>query len=223
MVRAETNTRKKVQSEKPLAASPSHFPIRPLQDQADTFYVSGHGNHSTGQVLGGELSPDAVQPYWGQDIDKVIIAGCSVLDINDYNNFFVGPRPGGGNWASSDHTASPGETWATVGPKLLMGYNAMAPLDDNVGDPNFTKDIITNYLNSTETDDVKRWMYANRDKAIAADPNRKNGLGVSNPNGRPWNACVIDMRGDGAYWYWDVSSPDAQGYPTLKMVPRSEW
>jgi hypothetical protein len=88
-------------------------------------------------------------------------------------------------------------------------------LDDNIGNANFTKDIIVKYLNSTETDEIKRWMYANRDMASTNDRTK--------PGGRPWNACVIDMRGGGKYWYWDFSHPDAQGKPTLTAVDKANW
>jgi hypothetical protein len=104
-----------------------------------------------------------------------------------------------------------------------MGYCGEAPNDDNVGDPDFTKDIIMNYLTSGWPDEVKRWMYANRDKEIASFPDVKNGLGPTNPKGRGWNACVIDMRGTGEYWFWDAKILDAQGYPTLRMIPKANW
>lgn len=193
--------------------------IRQLQDQADTMYVSGHGNHRTGTVLGGEMDPSAVKPYWNQDLDTVIIAGCSVLDINDYNNFFTAER----GYNEADHNASPGEIWATTGPKLLFGYNAAAPLDHNVGDPNYTKEIITKFLQSNEPDPVKRWMYANRDVALAHGEAPDN-LDFTKPSGRPWNACAIDMRGGGVYWYWDSINKDPQtGQPTLKSVAKADW
>jgi hypothetical protein len=90
---------------------------RQVMNQANTFYFSGHGSHATASFYG--TTPDHVKPYWDQDLETVIIAGCSVLDINDYNNNFDG----------DEHNASPGKKWGTTGPKIFLGYNYEAPLD----------------------------------------------------------------------------------------------
>jgi hypothetical protein len=68
--------------------------IRQIQEQADVFYYSGHGIHDGGYLSviepldtswGDHLYANDVAPFWS-DVDTVIIAGCSVLDIGDYNS-----------------------------------------------------------------------------------------------------------------------------------------
>ncbi len=179
---------------------------RQIQEQCDLFYYSGHGNHSNGK-LASLAGPSDVDSHW-DDIDKAIIAGCAVLDVNDYNNRFSG----------ADHTASPGKLWATTAPDNLLGYNWIAPLDDNVGDPDFTKDIIDNYLTSTETGDVNKWMWANRDKAAADFDD------YDDPGQRPWNACILTRSAtEWIYWYWDFNILDQDGKPTINHKHESEW
>jgi hypothetical protein len=147
-----------------------------------------------------------VTAHW-DDIDKAIFAGCAVLDVNNYNN-----NP------DIDSAASPGKQWATATPDYLLGYNWIAPYDDNHGDPDFTKDIIEGYLASSLTGDVSKWMWANRDKA-AADYDE-----LDDSRQRPWNACVL-ARGstEWIYWYWDFNTLDPDGKPTLNHKHESEW
>jgi hypothetical protein len=179
---------------------------RQIQEQSDVFYYSGHGSHATA-MLGGLAGPSDVKPHW-DDIDKAIIAGCAVLDVNDYNN----------RYPEDDHTASPGKQWAATAPDYLLGYNWKAPLDDNVGDPDFTKDIIEGYLSSSLSGDVNKWMWANRSKAAADFDD------FDDPGQRPWNACLLTRGATGwTYWYWDFSTLDADGKPMLNHKQESEW
>jgi len=118
---------------------------RQLMNQADVFYYSGHGSHASGALTYG--NPTLAQPYWSQDLKCVIIAGCSVLDINDYNN----------NYSGADHLTSPGKLWEPVGPSVLLGYNFKAPLD-NQGSAN----IVTSWIaNRGSMGDGNAWMNAN--------------------------------------------------------------
>ena len=118
---------------------------RQLMNQADVFYYSGHGSHASGALAYG--SPTSVQPYWDQDLKCVILAGCSVLDINDYND----------NYSGSGHTVFPGKLWEPVGPPVLLGYNYKAPLD-NQG----AAAIIASWVaNRGSMGDVDAWMEAN--------------------------------------------------------------
>ncbi len=87
-------------------------------NQADYFYFSGHGSHATGVLQGGFSATDVIG-YWDKDLECVIISGCSVLDINDYNN----------NYDGEAHTRSPGKEWEGTGPAVLLGYNYYAPTD----------------------------------------------------------------------------------------------
>ena len=120
-------------------------PCKQIMNQADYFYYSGHGSHKFGSL-------DAYEPIdmadrWTNDLDCVIIAGCSILDINDYNdNFILDPE---------DHIASPGKLWEAVGPGILLGYNYYAPADEG-GAP---ARIINSWLTLRSLlGDVGAWM-----------------------------------------------------------------
>ena len=130
-----------------------------IMNQADYFYYSGHGFHKF--ALLDEYEPIDMAGRWMNDLDCVVIAGCSILDINDYNgNFVLDPE---------DHVASPGKLWEAVGPGILLGYNYEAPADEG-GAP---AQIMNSWLMLRGSlDDVSAWMYAN-------------------VNNRAWNACAI--------------------------------
>jgi hypothetical protein len=125
------------------ATSPRHQ----IMNQADVFYYSGHGYHSTGALACGE--PSQVQSYWNQDLKCAVFAGCSVLDINDYNR----------RWRFDllEHIASPGKHWELVGPAVMLGYNYKAPLDTQGA-----AEIITRWITDRSVmGDVGAWMNAN--------------------------------------------------------------
>lgn len=137
---------------------------RQIMNQADYFYYSGHGHHRWGTV--DDFEPGDVADYWRKDLDCVIFAGCSVLDINDYNNNFLNRS---GVWDPEDHAASPGKLWETTGPKVLLGYNYHAPRDEG-GAP---QRIVNSWRNNRAAmGDVKAWMKANAEN-------------------RAWHACAI--------------------------------
>ena len=118
---------------------------RQLMNQADYFYYSGHGFIATGAVYPG--GPSDVIDYWDKDLDVVIFAGCSVLDINDYNN----------NTNGAAHLASPGEQWEPTGPALFLGYNWKAPTDLQNSDG-----IISSWLsNRGSLGNIGAWEEAN--------------------------------------------------------------
>ncbi len=94
-----------------------------VQRQADVLYYSGHGSHDTG-VLNGVAGPSDVSNHW-HDVDTVVFAGCSVLDIGDQNNNYL---------SAMDHTASPGLKWLkSSGANALLGYAYKAPKDRQGG------------------------------------------------------------------------------------------
>ena len=140
-----------------------------IQRQADVLYYSGHGSHDTG-VLNGVASPSDVSNHW-HDVDTVVFAGCSVLDIGDK----VGHYPD----TTTSHSASPGLRWiSTSEAGTLLGYAYKAPRDEQgaVG-------IIGDWCAMrSSTGDVEAWMKAN-DK----------------PAGR--NACAIRVLGGGRIEY----------------------
>ena len=106
-----------------------------------------------------------VQECWNEALDTVIIAGCAVLDINDYNN----------NYTGSGHTSSPGARWAATGVFTLLGYNYSAP-HDNSG----ATAIIQNWLGQIQN---------------AESDNETVAWALANETAHAWNACAIDDGG----------------------------
>ncbi len=147
-----------------------------VRNQAEVLYFSGHGlggsNSLTigsttirpGKFIGdpGEpLRPINLEPvHWQGNLRRVIIAACSVLDINDYNGWWPSSSPNGGLvW---DHVlGNPGRG------ARLFGYNQAAPLGP-VTDTN----IINGFLDSVMS--PLDWLEANAcftpyDSACAID------------------------------------------------------
>ncbi|MBR4653386.1 MAG: hypothetical protein IKO72_08505 [Kiritimatiellae bacterium] len=83
-------------------------------------------------------------------IEGAIIAGCAVLDINDYN----------GHYEGDEHNFSPGKGWEQTGTAVLLGYNWYAPLDDT-GKP--VQIVLSWKANRGTLGDVGAWMKANAD------------------------------------------------------------
>ena len=169
--------------------------IRQIQEQADIFYYSGHGSHDGGYLLGigepgevswgSQVSAGDVAPYWA-DIDTAIIAGCSVLDIGDYN------------WNFPLNNTSPGKQWATTGATWYLGYNAWAPSDSRNGNQNTTAAIVNSWKAKiiAGSDNEVAWKDAN---LAAVDPG-------GYCHGR--NACVIHVPSSGgkSYSYFEALS-----------------
>ena len=112
-------------------------------------------------MLDEDYGPSAFSGRWNKDLDCLVVSGCSILDINDYNNNFA--------LDAEDHVASPGKLWEAVGPNLMLGYNYYAPADEG-GAP---ARIVRSWAGSRgELGDVVAWMNANRAN-------------------NAWNACAI--------------------------------
>lgn len=169
------------------------------KNQVDWMYLSTHGHSATGTIdvgIGENITPSNVK--WQEDLELVIIAGCSVLDINDYNGHYDDDGDGVPE-VGPISKAFNGEVWAGTGPKFFLGYNYEAPKDSQ----NSNK-IVKNWAAKRKTlGFVDAWMEAN-----------------NNANGR--NACAIET-GVG-YWYID-RSPGFLGLPKNKItfVPVSIW
>ena len=141
---------------------------RQIMNQADYFYYSGHGRHSDGSLMGltngPRLTPSLVSSYWNRDLKCVVFAGCSVLDINDYNGKYAG---------TAEHTSSPGKLWSNIeGPTSFLGYAYKAPRDTQGADR-----IATTWVaNRGSMGDVDAWMNANDNRngrnACAIDSSR---------------------------------------------------
>ena len=160
-------------------------------NQADYFYYSGHGHHKWGMV--DAFEPSVIAGHWRKDLDCVIFAGCSVLDINDYNNNFLNSE---GEWDPEDHAASPGKLWESKGPNVLLGYNYTSP-----GDAGGAPARIANSwrANRVAVGDVEAWMAANADN-------------------RAWHACAI-IKGD-RYLYFKKRR---WGRRSVRSVNKGEW
>ena len=141
---------------------------RQIMNQADYFYYSGHGRHSDGSLMGltngPRLTPSLVSSYWNRDLKCVVFAGCSVLDINDYNGKYAG---------TAEHTSSLGKLWSNIeGPTSFLGYAYKAPRDTQGADR-----IATTWVaNRGSMGDVDAWMNANDNRngrnACAIDSSR---------------------------------------------------
>jgi hypothetical protein len=164
-----------------------------IENQADWFYYSGHGQHSTAsvQLYTGSygFGPSQATGHWSSDLGTAIFSACSVLDINDYNNNFTG----------SEHDRSPGEDWIGVGPNVLLGYNHNAPTDAQG-----TDDIIeTWHANLNSHAQIEAWRIA-------------NDIGVGH------NACAIDLRfSQQKYYYFhrEVVWPGVEIYTWTSKSP----
>jgi len=178
-----------------------------VPDQANFFYYSGHGLHQTGKLLiddtikGGQKDAGADDVEWQDGLEVVIIAGCSILDINNYNNNWrIGYTPPAG-W-------KPGDAWSQTGPQVFLGYNWFAPLDLQNGEY-AAANIIQSWIQNREGyGDVHSWMQAN-----------------NNSNGR--NASAIDASqgtGNRVYWYWHrISRPFIPDLFDLTSVHEGSW
>ena len=132
---------------------------RQIMNQSDYFYYSGHGLHK--YALLDNYPPSRFAGRWNKDMDCLIISGCSILDINDYNNNFI--------FSPEEHVASPGKLWETVGPTIMLGYNGEAPADGGGAPARIIQSWLANRL---DMGDVPAWLKANA-------------------NNRAWNACAI--------------------------------
>ena len=161
---------------------------RQLAEQSDVFYISGHGSYGTGTV---SASGDGIQHFsaaeakWHNDMEIVIVGGCSILGIRTKK--FRYPSMSGGDQRTYDRNyghvpdPSPGIAWEGVKPDIKLGYAFTAPLDTQ-GMP----EIIAAYqaLVNGGMDSDAAWGQAN--------------LGTKGVN-----ACAIDTRATPhAYWFF---------------------
>lgn len=179
----------------------------PVQAQADEFYVSSHGRHGDG-TLGNtsfSISVRSMDVEWREDTDIVIVAGCSVLDINDYNGHF-------------HDDSSPGIAWSSTGPRLFLGYNATAPLDEHgLLRRRYTARIVAEYFGNRRSGQgvPLSWLMGNQAQAYAAH-------NANHPGQRAYNSCAIQIQTPSmgsVYYYWDQLGV----MPTVVAVPESSW
>lgn len=182
--------------------------VRQIQEQCDIFYFSGHGRYAHNCLYATELSepffgdmlhPRDVSGHW-EDVDIVIVASCSVLDIGDFNNNFRGNR-------------SPGKKWAETGAEWYLGYNYLSPADSQDGDQQAMSAIVQGWHSRVVSgaDVIDAWRDAN--------------LEAVNPKGKliGSNACAIHvpLKGDQkVYAYFRKRFRDK---PVWTRVPESNW
>jgi hypothetical protein len=148
-----------------------------IYNQADVLYFSGHGYHADNYFRlpnGEKLMPSDLPRFvggkpgpWKKDLDIVIFAGCSLLDVS-------GDKSG-----SSRH---PGKYWATTGPRYFLGYEWTAPLDSTGSPATIAQDWARGWdLVEGFGDPILPWENANRSEqkwnaaAINADVVPKTG------------------------------------------------
>lgn len=190
-----------------------------LQNQADWFYYSGHGfnRRYTGDGVGRLFAADAqnglaaADAKWSPDVKHVIIAGCSMININDPNR-------------DCSACEDDGILWAQTGPTHIAGYNWTAPLDNVYPGPNNYTAQIVNHLCARLGDSEPfptAWLNANADM----DPGRDHvAPSTQGGPGRVWNAAAIDLSGgpgNGVYYYWDIRTDPRN--PQIETIPQSQW
>ncbi len=159
-----------------------------LAQQADVFYISGHGSYGDGTFSvseDGKTRFGAADPKWDKDMEVVIVGGCSIFGIQTKKYRYPSMTSRDQNYYDSHYggaaDASPGEKWENLKPDVKLGYCFTAPLDTQ-GMPG----IISSYqaLVKGGMDPVEAWGTAN-----------KGTTGV--------NACAIDTRKTPhEYWYF---------------------
>ncbi|MDI6704549.1 MAG: hypothetical protein QME40_07760 [bacterium] len=101
-----------------------------VKNQADWFYYSGHALHSLERMMMGDTSfsfgPPEANTHWNEDLQIVILATCSMIDVNDYLGYFDDDGDGTPE-VGPVSKIFPGEKLANTGPKYLLGYNAKSP------------------------------------------------------------------------------------------------
>ncbi|MFA5507228.1 MAG: hypothetical protein WC314_26790 [Vulcanimicrobiota bacterium] len=91
-----------------------------VKNQAKRLYISSHGYPDGGFLVeGGYVEPGDIGEHWKDDVELVIMALCSVLNIGNFNDW-------------TGYQGQPGAEWqARMKPGgVVLGYNAIAPAAD---------------------------------------------------------------------------------------------
>ncbi len=155
-----------------------------VMNQADVFYYSGHGNGATGGINSG-FTPNLLGEYWKRDLNCVVIAGCSVMNIAGHRIKSFGMTTRFKRWIKSQEDRSVGVSWENAANIIFLGYCYTAPLDSQ-GAVDIASDFATKVKGGK--DFLQAWKEANDRDA-----------------GR--NACAIDCTSiPHRFWYWDETS-----------------
>ena len=138
-----------------------------IYNQSDVLYFSGHGYHDENYFRlpnGEKLKPSDVQGGpWKKDLDIVIFAGCSLLDVTGDKVTF-----------GRDPNLHPGKYWAYTGPRYFLGYEWTAPLDSTGAPATIAQSWARSWdLAEGFGDPILPWEDANRSQ-------------------QKWNAAAID-------------------------------
>ncbi len=156
---------------------------RQLMNQADYFYVSGHGHHNDASLncgSGYSIFPSEIGNCWRDDLDCAVFLACSVLDIGDFLAQHL-PKRQVIQWGEAGGAWSPGKQWYSLGPIYFLGYGWTAPRDTQGG--NQIAAAFASQINAGTTP-VEAWRIAN---------DRNEGR----------NACAIDLSSAPVkFWYW---------------------
>lgn len=136
-----------------------------LMNQAGLFYYSGHGfsgsswSDGPGFLINGLESACGrdIGSYWSADLDAVVLAGCSIVNINNmvanespsYYPPLIGPNVG----------YYPGLYMNQLGPEFILGYGHAAPSDSQN-----SASIATNFCqlyDASPRDPISAWKQAN--------------------------------------------------------------
>lgn len=160
--------------------------IIPFKNQANMLYYSGHGFSDGILATNVQFNPKSISQNEWDNLRVIIIAGCSVLGLDNLLQI-----PGG-------YPQDPGIEWLNLGNrsklKYLLGYRKKAPLDNQsnavstvLASKNICNNFFDNLKNQISIDWCSAWMKANY-----------------NSNGR--NACAIELKtnagGRNKYHYW---------------------
>jgi hypothetical protein len=133
-----------------------------IMNQGEIFYFSGHGfpgERATGPTFTVNdtqtLNGTDLKKYWSDDLNLVVIAGCSVVNVNNWN-----PNPAyfaATTGPNIDYY--PGEFMNLSGPRFILGYGSSAPRDTQNADV-IASTFTSEYLQNT-ADPFSAWRDAN--------------------------------------------------------------
>ena len=167
-----------------------------IMNQADVFYYSGHGSGATGELDGG-FFPDTPGTMWNRDLNCVVMAGCSVLNIAGHRIKSFGLSTRFKRWVYGHFDNSVGALWEGHGDVVLLGYCYTAPLDSN-GSDGIARTFAAKVRSGMGY--IQAWKEAN-----------------DIDNGR--NACAIDCTATPhKFWFWDETS----GAPVWTAVSKGD-
>jgi hypothetical protein len=134
-----------------------------IMNQGEIFYYSGHGYPGTrdlGPYImisdGDQVDGIDLKEYWDEDLNIVIFAGCSLVNINNWN-----PNPAFyPALTGPDAGYYPGEFMNTIGPRYILGYGSGAPRDNGQNSAQIAADFTSNYQ-TNPNNPFLHWANAN--------------------------------------------------------------